>query len=108
MSFSEEHKDRIAKVAQRNWEGGQTGDDLNKLVAPAGFVREHRIHYGEPCIRTGFGLRRKSFNLDFAHVEGRVNIELDGPCHKSLPAADEERDAILRNLGWRVIRIKHV
>lgn len=107
VPLSESHKAKLAEVAQRNWEGGTTGDAYAVVLCPIGFIREHHVHYGDYVIRTGFGLRRKSFNLDFAHVEGKVNIELDGPRHKSTPAEDAARDAILRSLGWRIIRIKH-
>jgi very-short-patch-repair endonuclease len=48
---------------------------------------------------------RQSYHLDFAHVEGKVNIELDGPCHDH--SKNEERDTFLRTLGWKVIRINH-
>ena len=107
IQFSDEHKAILADCAVHNYQGGKTGDEFASILCPAGFVREHHFLYGEHVIRTAFGLRRRSFNLDFAHVEGKVNIELDGPRHKSTPEKDAARDAILRNLGWRVIRIKH-
>ena len=110
MHFSDDHKSLLSDCATHNWRGGKTGDVFARVLCPAGFVREHRVHYGEPLIKVGIrclGRRRRSFNLDFAHVEGKVNIELDGPRHKTTAEADAARDIILRELGWRVIRIKH-
>jgi hypothetical protein len=107
IQFSDEHKSVLAECALHNWQGGKTGDDFASVLLPAGFVREHHFLYGEHVVKTAFGLRRRSFNLDFAHIEGKVNIELDGPKHKSSVEEDARRDAILRDHGWRVIRIKH-
>jgi hypothetical protein len=107
MVFSEEHRTKLGEIAAYNWMGGSTGEDFAAVLCPAGFVREHRIHYGDYVVKTGFGPRRKIFNLDFAHVEGKINIELDGSRHKTTAEEDAVRDIILRGLGWRIIRIKH-
>jgi very-short-patch-repair endonuclease len=44
---------------------------------------------------------------DFACVEIRLLIEIDGIAHDmgDNPQHDEQRDAILMNQGWRVLRI---
>lgn len=92
-----------------NYWGGATGDAFAKVLEPAGFIREHRVYYGEPVVQV-FGkqrFRKKNFSLDFAHVEGKINIELDGPGHKVHSEGDAIRDNILRSLGWRIIRIRH-
>lgn len=107
MEFSDEHKARLADIAVHNWTGGSTGDNFAATLCPIGFIREHHVCYGDYIIPTPYGLRRRQFNLDFAHVEGKVNIELDGSSHKTTVEADAARDAILREMGWRVIRIKH-
>jgi endogenous inhibitor of DNA gyrase (YacG/DUF329 family) len=107
MQFSDAHKAAIAAIAVSNWTGGTEGDTYAAILCPHGFVREYHFLYGEHVISTAFGLRRRSFNLDFAHVEGKINIELDGPSHKTTFEKDTLRDAILRDNGWRVIRIKH-
>lgn len=107
IRHSDETKAFLADCAVYNWQGGKVGDEFAVVLCPAGFKREHRFMYGEHVIMTAYGLRRRSFNLDFAHVEGKINIELDGPGHKSTPIEDEARDAILRANGWRIIRIKH-
>ena len=49
----------------------------------------------------------RHYNLDFAHLGAKVNIELDGPYHYNLPHEDAQRDAKLKELGWKVIRINH-
>lgn len=107
IRHSDETKALLAECAVYNWQGGKVGEDFAAVLCPAGFIREYHFLYGEHVVMTAFGLRRKSFNLDFAHVEGRINIELDGPSHKATAEADAARDAVLRGLGWRVIRIKH-
>ena len=47
------------------------------------------------------------YRFDFAHLEGKIDIELDGPCHFQSREEDAKRDAVLRALGWKIIRIKH-
>ncbi len=98
-AFSQEHKDNIAAVAVRSWRGGGAGDTLARALCPAGFVREHVVMWGSK--------RGEYFRLDFAHVDGKVNIELDGPGHKQHGVTDNLRDAFLRAHGWRVIRVRH-
>ena len=106
--LSEAHKIALGAVASHSWYGGDTGDAFAEVLCPAGYVREHLVYYGERIMPVGYGgLRRRYFRLDFAHVEGKINIELDGPNHKTQQAEDQTRDAILRELGWKVIRIKH-
>jgi hypothetical protein len=104
--LSEAHKDKLAQVAIHNWRGGRTGDDFAAVLLPAGFIREHYVYYGDYIIKTGYGIRRPKFQLDFAHIEAKVNIELDGESHHETKEQDAIRDSILRDLGWRVIRIK--
>jgi hypothetical protein len=93
---------RAAAASGKNWRGGSVGDDFAAVLCPAGFTREYHFTH-TPGIQGGGG----RFVLDFAHVEGRVNIELDGPMHLASHDEDTRRDAKLRELGWRVIRIKH-
>jgi very-short-patch-repair endonuclease len=45
--------------------------------------------------------------MDFAHIEGKIDIELDGLGHKASSEEDAVRDKILRLYGWKIIRIKH-
>ena len=104
---SEIHKANLGKVAARSWRGGQIAENFAAILCPAGFIREYQVFYGEQTRKTGFGFRRENFQLDFAHVEGKVNIELDGPGHKTMPEEDALRDSILCTLGWRIIRIRH-
>lgn len=46
------------------------------------------------------------FRLDFAYVETKLAIEVDGPHHQlpEVQAADARRDARLERLGWKVLR----
>jgi very-short-patch-repair endonuclease len=49
----------------------------------------------------------KGFVADFACLESRLLIEIDGIAHDmgERPQRDERRDAILKADGWRVVRI---
>ena len=47
-----------------------------------------------------------AYKLDFAHREAKINIEIDGSGHRGRRKQDMRRDSYLRNLGWKVIRIK--
>ncbi|HAS11239.1 MAG TPA: hypothetical protein DCS55_12105, partial [Acidimicrobiaceae bacterium] len=46
------------------------------------------------------------FRLDFAWVPARLDVEIDGPHHRTDAARrrDARRDAVLRRLGWKVLR----
>jgi len=101
---TEEQRQKMSKLATalsfgHNFRGGAVGDEFWHLLRPAGFVREYVIQHGSS--------RGQGYHLDFAHVEGRINIELDGPAHLSTLEEDAIRDSWLKALGWRVIRIRH-
>lgn len=84
-----------------NFWGGKTGSDFAAVLIPAGYERELFVQWGSR--------RYDRYKLDFAHSAAKVNIELDGPYHDrdSSPEQDAARDQRLRELGWKVIRIKH-
>jgi len=79
--------------------GGEFATYFASIVCPLGYIREHQVVYGPG--------KASRFKLDFALPEAKIDIELDGPYHYSLPEEDVKRDLILRNLGWHVIRISH-
>ena len=41
---------------------------------------------------------------DFACLEARLVVELDGPVHEDRYEQDEHRTDVLRSLGWHVVR----
>ena len=43
--------------------------------------------------------------VDFCAPSVRLVVEVDGRCHESRPRADARRDAELRRLGYRVLRV---
>jgi very-short-patch-repair endonuclease len=47
------------------------------------------------------------FIVDFFCVEQQVAIELDGPVHDERKVEDEVRDAHLRELGIRTLRVRN-
>jgi molybdenum cofactor cytidylyltransferase len=65
------------------------------------FLRQHPIVYDKH--RGGF----RFFIADFYCAELRLVIEVDGPIHEFQQHYDKNRDAILRDLRMRVIRIKN-
>lgn len=95
-------KSAIERNAGVYFRGGKAVEEFAVVLLPAGFVREFRVQYGPKC--------GDHFLIDFAHPEGKIAIELDSPLHGitwAPPKTDTERDAILRSLGWKVIRIRH-
>lgn len=50
--------------------------------------------------------RVNRFFADFAFVDKKIDIEIDGKQHENRKAHDENRDRILREEGWKVYRIK--
>jgi hypothetical protein len=101
--------DKAREHAALNFSGGQAAIAFAEVLCPAGYIREHYLYYGDP-VQPFFRdlLRRHFFRLDFAHLEAKVNIELDGTRHSSALEIeiDKARDEIIRGLGWCVIRIK--
>lgn len=51
---------------------------------------------------------RGPYFLDFACLEQRLVIEVDGPHHAAIPASDALRDAWLSAHGFRVLRFWHI
>jgi len=44
------------------------------------------------------------YTLDIAERSLRIDIEVDGPCHRSRKERDARRDAKMMSLGWTVLR----
>jgi hypothetical protein len=90
-----------------NFKGGQGQKpiafvmSLWKLLKPIGYVREYSLPTG-----IGYG---HHYMLDFALVENKIAIECDGPKHRPFTVQEKDRikDARLKALGWKVIRVLH-
>jgi len=50
----------------------------------------------------------KRYSLDFAFLEKKIDVEIDGETHNipSVAIKDTERDITLSKMGWKIIRIK--
>jgi len=80
--------------------GGQPSPTMllyAEILCPLGYEMDV-VHIPAPTSGT--------YMLDFAHREAKVNIEIDGNSHIGREVHDARRDAYLKNLGWKVIRIK--
>lgn len=61
----------------------------------------------------GFGTRLRwfegamCFELDFAHIDRKLNVEIDGPEHRwpKRVAKDNARDEALAVRGWKILRV---
>ncbi len=88
-------------------------------LAPREFARKLR-HNGTDAERAlwfhlrdrrlgGLKFRRQHpigpYTVDFACVEARLIVELDGGQHLEVRSRDAARTAFLESLGWRVIRL---
>lgn len=77
-----------------------------KLLSRVGFITEYVIptrgHETEYKVPT-------SYKVDLGHPKKRIAIELDGPCHRKLAAKakDIKKAAVLKSLGWKVVRLSH-
>jgi hypothetical protein len=80
-----------------NFSGGKQGRKYWTLLYPANYVRELLIHLG-----------KERFRLDFALVDRKVDIEIDGRWHVEYSEGDAERDRKLKAAGWKVIRVKDI
>jgi len=60
--------------------------------------------------KTGFPFRRQlvigPFIADFACTKVRLVVELDGPYHEHRARPDAQRDCILADRGWTILRIQ--
>lgn len=80
---------------------GQTPNRLEEYYAnifiPLGYIRDYPI-----ALPIGAG----RYRLDFALLENKICIEIDGSSHAAHKNRDEIKDTYLRSLGWKIIRIK--
>ncbi len=86
--------------------------DEAKRTRPVASAAERRIWAAlKPLRDRGVHIRRQHpigrYFADFAIVNARLAIEIDGPFHawpENL-ASEEQRQAYIENMGWRVLRI---
>src|SRR4029079_2883986 len=88
-----------------DWRLGDKPPDSVLEPAMGRLLHDHRLpttafHH---VVRTA----QRTFELDFALVDQRIDLEVDGWAHHSsrrAVAADRERDAELAAAGWHVLR----
>lgn len=102
---------KIAKVQNRtfifrqgNGHGMTRHEKLLTTVLPPVFVWNYAIALGgrQPGYPT-------NYKVDFANVKKKLAIEVDGSSHSSIDRQkkDRKKEARLRELGWRVLRISN-
>jgi very-short-patch-repair endonuclease len=93
------------RIVLDDWRLGDVPPDSVLEIAMSRLLRAHRLppavfHH---VVRTS----QRTFELDFALVDQRVDIEVDGWAHhgsRRAFEADRERDAELAAAGWHVMR----
>ena len=72
------------------------------ILQSAGFAWNHPVSLG--CRQPGYPT---NYKLDFALLEQKVGLEVDGQSHslQSRKAQDRKKEAKLRELGWFVFRV---
>lgn len=73
----------------------------NKLLNGHKFLRQHPIVYGNNNKQLLF------FVADFYCAKARLIIEVDGKIHLSKEEYDNYREDILKEMGYRILRIKN-
>ena len=110
ISLSEEHKQKISVSRKRYL-------DENPGNIPYLLNHSSKESYPEKIFREALETNKisgwvqeypiKRYSLDFAFVDLKINIEIDGATHSQdfVRIKDEERDNTLQSLGWIVYRI---
>ena len=91
------------QVHQKSWKesmAGENEDRVRRVIESLGYAFNSDFFNQYPI--------GESFVLDFAFVELKTCIEVDGQDHNSKvrKQKDSKRDAYLNNNGWVVIRVK--
>jgi very-short-patch-repair endonuclease len=89
------------------------GEDANAKALRRNASLPERLSWNELVSLKDKGLKfRRQHPLypyiaDFACIEARLIIELDGQSHDTQLAYDAKREAVLRSRGWKVIRFSN-
>jgi len=73
----------------------------NRKLKGFKFLRQHPVAY------MGYNSQPQYFIPDFYCAEKKLVVELDGKIHDFQKEYDQNRDAILEELGLRVVRFKN-
>ena len=101
------NKEQIIKFARELRKNQTPAEKLlwanlrNRRLAGHKFLRQHPIAY------LGYNNYHRYFIVDFYCAEKKLVIELDGKIHDFQKEYDENREAILTDLGLKVIRFKN-
>jgi len=70
-------------------------------------LKGHKFHRQHPILYESFNYNNKYFIPDFYCAEKRLIIELDGGIHDFQQEYDKNREAIINDLGLKLIRFKN-
>lgn len=85
-----------------SWRGGQ-GCEPNELEKSYAWLLAIGYTSNAP-VRV---YRNLWYRLDYALIQNKICIEIDGPSHKKKSVQDATKTAVLETLGWKVIRVRH-
>src|SRR5580704_13664124 len=98
-------------MPSHNYRNSRTIGQHAKILRKQSPRTEHILWkaLGELRKQTGLHFRRQHplppYFADFACIKAKLVVELDGMSHDARQNHDAQRDAELRNRGWRVLRI---
>lgn len=92
----------IMREAYANGHRPKYGGTSPREIALWPLLQEHGWLYG-----LRFVAPSGSFELDFAHIERKLNVEIDGVEHREPRGRHKDaiRDEHLGDLGWQILRI---
>jgi len=67
-------------------------EEALKRCGVGGWVTEQRVH---------------TYRCDFAFVEQRIDVEIDGKSHRYRVEHDKKRDTQLASMGWTILRFSN-
>lgn len=91
--YLKEHPDKVPYLLNHYSKGDSFAEKFFEKYL-VGYVKKHRF---------------ETYQLDFANLERKIDLEVDGDQHftdKRIVEHDKKRNAFLIELGWTVIRIR--
>ena len=108
---SEETKERLSKIRKKYL--SENPEKVPYLINHSSKTSYPEKYFMELFEKENINLKYhhmiNKYELDFCDLDKKVDIEVDGEQHyvdKRIAASDKDRDEFLKNLGWKVFRIR--